>query len=267
MAKLGIIHYNLKMLEFEPFLDYMVETGFQYCELPVADLWDEESDADPKPRAEAVRRMLDDRGLTCSAVSSRNDFVVLDEAEIASQVARMEKVAELALVVGANVLRTEGGSPKDAVPPEKHAEAIATCMERCLEFAERMDIKLAMDNHGFVTNDGDLELEIFERVGNKRVGANIDTMNYRWAGHELETIDRWYEQLAPWCLHTHMKDGTGCRPDYVGAALGEGEIHLDKVVASLRAVGYDGVWCAEYEGQEDTRIGYAKCLEWMKKNL
>ena len=266
MSKIGVIHYNLPMLSFEEFLQYAQDTGFQCVELQIRDVWGEEDD-DPESKAEAVRGQVEAHGLTVSALAASNDFVLLEESAVEVQVQRMKRICGLVKRLGGNVIRTEGGSPKDAVPEARYAEAISGCLARCREFIEPDDVYLAVDNHGLVTNDGDLEVEIFERVGSDHVGANIDTMNYRWAGHEIETIDRWYEKVAPHCFHTHMKDGTGSRENYVGAALGEGEIHLDHALACLRKVGYDGVYCAEYEGKEDQRVGYRKCCEWLKANV
>ena len=84
--------------------------------------------------------------------------------------------------------------------------------------------------------------------------------------HALQDPEELYQEIAPLAFHTHMKDGTGSRKDYVGAALGEGEVELGWAVECLKKAGYDGVYCAEYEGREDVAIGYAKCLKWMKAN-
>jgi len=105
-------------------------------------------------------------------------------------------------------------------------------------------------------------------VNSPRLGLNLDTMNYRWFGHDLETIDRYYEMVAPHVFHVHLKDGRGSRAEYVGTALGEGEIHLEHAVASLRRAGYQGVWCAEYEGPKaESADGYRKCLAWMRTHI
>jgi len=266
MAKLGVIHYNAPGPDLEGFLTYAAETGFGYVELQLPDVWPEGED-NPEAHAESVRRMVDGKGLVVSALASHNDFVVLGEEEVAAQVAKMKRIAALAQIIGADTLRTEGGSPKDSVPESRWVEAMAGCLTRCAEFAEPMGVKLAVDNHGWVTNDGDLLVELFEKVGSPNVGSNLDTMNLRWFGHDLEKIDCFYEMLAPHVLHTHLKDGTGSRENYVGAALGDGEINLTYATDCLRKAGYDGVWCAEYEGREHSGIGYRKCLEWMQANL
>ena len=146
--------------------------------------------------------------------------------------------------------------------PEPDGDGIADTITE-----EHMQFAIAVDNHGYVTNNYEIQLEVFDMVGSKHVGANLDTMNYRWFGHDLDTIGRIYEMIAPYTFHTHMKDGTGSRKNYVGAALGEGEIDLSKAIKCLKDAGYDGVWCSEYEGREDPVIGYRKCFEYLVANV
>ena len=205
MRKLGLIHYNYASKSLDDFLKFTSETGFSYVELQIGDVWNSDV-ANPEENAEVVGAHVESYGLQVSALAAGNDFVVLDEETLQSQVARMERIAGLAKRLGCSVLRTEGGTAaKDAVPESRWVEAMAGCLTRCLEFAERDEVYLAVDNHGIVTNDGDLQVELFERVGSKYVGANMDTMNYRWAGHDLETVGRYYEIVAPYTLHTHLK--------------------------------------------------------------
>jgi len=266
MKKIGVIHYNFPGYSFEDFLRYAQETGYGYVELQWRDVWGEDTES-PEAEAEKVRKQVDSHGLKVSAFAAGNDFVLLDEEEIKQQVDRMERICGLARILGTNVIRTEGGRPKDSVPEDRHVEAMAGCLKRCVPFLERDDMYLAVDNHGLVTNDGDLELRLFDAVGSKHVGANLDTMNYRWAGHDLETVKRFHKIVAPYAFHVHMKDGTGCRPDYVGAALGEGEIDIPYAIQCLKNAGYDGVWCTEYEGKEGSDVGYRKCFEYLNAHV
>jgi len=261
----GLIHYNAPGKTLEEFLKYAADTGFESTELAYGDVFVEGKSW--QAGAEEARKLCEAAGIAVSALSAGNDFVVLAEDEIKAQVARMKTVCEAAEILGTDVIRTEGGQPKDSVPESRWAEAIAGCLTRCREFIEPMGIELAVDNHGWVTNNGYLEFEVFDRVGSPNVGANLDTMNYRWRGNDLKVIDRFYELIAPYTFHTHMKDGTGSLEKYVGAALGEGEINLKYAVERLKTAGYHGAWTAEYEGREDSAIGYRKCLEWMRANV
>lgn len=264
--KLGVIHYNFPGYSFTDYLKYASETGYEYLELSVADVWGPDV-SDPESESEKVRKEVESYGLKVSALAAGNDFVLLEEEAIKAQVERMGVICKLTRILGSNVIRTEGGSPKDSVPKERWAEAMAGCLTRCVPDAEKNDVYLAVDNHGYVTNDGDLQLEVFQSVDSKYVGANMDTMNYRWAGNSLEKIAHFYEIIAPYTFHTHMKDGTGSLGEYRGEALGEGEIDLAYAVKCLRDAGYDGVWCSEYEGREGSDVGYRKCYEWLKANL
>ena len=90
----------------------------------------------PEQNAEAVRKQVESYGLQVSAFAAGNDFVVLDEAAIRAQVERMRRIAGLAKLLGASVIRTEGGSPKDAVPESRWVEAMVGCLNRCVPFAE-----------------------------------------------------------------------------------------------------------------------------------
>ena len=261
----GMIHYNAPGDTFEEFVKYVADTGFDCIEVMIYDVWprDAEFDAD---RAHEAKAILDKYGIFASALTAANDFVQLDAAAIKAQAERMQKVAELALILKTNVLRTEGGQPKDAVPEEKWAEAIAGCLKACVPFCEDMGIKMAVDNHGVVSNDPKVLLPALEMADSPHAGSNLDTMNLRWWGNAVEDLPGIYKALAPYVFHTHMKDGAGSRSEYQGEALGHGEIPLNIVVEELTAVGYEGVWCAEWEGRGDKGQGYADCLAWMKAN-
>ena len=264
--KIGVIHYNFQGMALEQFLDYARDTGFGYVELQIGDVWGQ-GVSRPEDEAARVKGLVDARGLQVSALAAGNDFILLDEAKIAAQVERMGTVCRLARILGTQVLRTEGGSPKPEVPEDRWVEAMATCLKRCVPIAEETDVFLAVDNHGWVTNDGDRELELFKAVGSRRVGANIDTMNYRWFGHDVETVHRFIRSVAPYALHTHIKDGRGSRSEYVGAVLGEGEIDVKRAVKALQDAGYSGVYTVEYEGREPSAVGYTRCYEFLKKIL
>jgi sugar phosphate isomerase/epimerase len=261
----ALIHYNAPGESLEEFLDYAAAAGFEAVELQGRDVGLES--ADPEAEAEKVRALLEERRLKCSQLAAGNDFNVWDEEAVEAQVERMRRVCTLARIVGAPVIRTEGGTPKPEVPPELWVEAISGCLLRCLDFVEEMGLILAVDNHGWITNNVDVLLAILEAVDSPLVGTNLDTMNYRWFGYPVEVLPHIYERVAPWVKHTHLKDGTGARQEYRGCALGEGEIPLQAAVRALKAAGYQGVWCAEYEGpREAAAEGYRRCLAWIKAN-
>jgi sugar phosphate isomerase/epimerase len=271
MSTIGVIHYNWPGYDLEGFARRASEIGYESCELQIRDVWDEEND-DGGRQAEQVRDMLAGYGIKISAVTAGNDFIQADRADWEAQIERYRRVCEIIPLTGTDIVRSDGGWNRGGKVPEDLWDGMMLeGFQRVAEFLEVLNVRVALDNHGVSTNDGDWQLSLIERVGSPRLGVNLDTMNYRWYGHSLETIDRFYEILAPHVFHTHMKDGTCSEPrggNYKGAALGEGEIHLDKVIECLRGVGYDGAWTAEYEGPEaEGGVGYEKCYTWLKEKV
>ena len=121
-----------------------------------------------------------------------------------------------------------------------------------------------MDNHGLVTNDADLQVCLFKDVASPYVAATMDAMNYRWAGHDLDTAGRFYETIAPYVRHVHIKDGIGAQSSYRGTVTGDGEIDISRAIAALKKAAYAGASCIEYEGKEGS-AGYVKSLERLKR--
>jgi len=273
---IGAIHYNFPGFSFEQFAEFIGKQGGNRVEVNITDVWDEKEQGDlnkstfdaASASAAKVRDVLANHGVEASALSARTDFVQTDPTVIKEQVARMELVGRLAKVFGPKtVLRSEGGWPKE-VPQEKWLDSMYECFSGCADFVDALDIDLAIDNHGVVTNDADLLLRLLQKVNHPRIGTNLDTMNYRWYGHSVERCREIYKVMAPYAKHTHIKDGFDSRENYKGAALGEGEVDLTYALHCLRDVGYQGAYLAEYEGKElENGVGYGKCIAWLKQNI
>ena len=256
--KIGVIHYNFGELSLEEFLSWCKENSCRYVELQRKDI--EENGIDK------VERLINKYGIKISQISAGNDFIRSTEEELKNQVKLIEEMCRIVKNLGGNQLRIDGGWPKEEIPEEKYKILVLEGIKRAIEIAEKEDVYLALDNHGRVTNDYIFQLEIFENIGSDKLGANLDTMNYRWYGYSVEKLPEIYKAIAPYTLHTHLKDGTGTGKDYKGKILGDGEIPLKEAIKILKEAGYKGVWCIEYEGEEKEE-GYKRCVEWLKKNL
>ena len=260
----GLIHYNAPGDTVEEFIDFAAEAGFESAEISSGDLWPA-GESEPEKRAEALRQYLADRGMVASALTSGNNFCTTDPADMDYQVERMGRVCRLAEILGTSILRADGGwHREDPRPGSAWVEAMVEGFSRSLEFAEPLGLRFALDNHGLVTNEWPVQLMVFEQVNSPVMGANLDTMNYRWFGHSVEKLHEIYQAIAPYVIHTHFKDGFDSRENYRGTALGEGEIPLEWAVQCLKQAHYAGDWTVEYEGPRDDGTGYRQGLAWLK---
>lgn len=277
MTKIGVVHYNFPHFSFDQFLRFAADTGYGWVELNLSDVW-EESIAHPLSEADAARqsrrteqvtRHVASFGLQISGIAARNDFVQSDAQAQEFQIARMRGIASQVRLLGeSTVIRSEGGQPKEGVDAAQWRPLMLDAFRRCESFLDELGVTLAIDNHGLITNDGDLLLSLLRELDHPRIGANLDTMNFLWFGHDLETCRRFYRELAPWVRQVHLKDGRGSRSNYRGEVLGEGVIPLLEAIELLREANFDGVYCAEYEGREhEEALGYRRCCEWMRAYL
>ncbi|MFA5645536.1 MAG: sugar phosphate isomerase/epimerase family protein [Candidatus Ratteibacteria bacterium] len=262
----GVIHYNFPGFTLEKFFAFCHEQGVKYVELSSSDIIVEGEDT--AKNISKVSGFLETFGVEISQITARNDFLQPTEEEWNAQIVKIVEAAKVARAFGTELLRIDGGWEKPGVEKKDYDRLITDGLKSALKATEPYGVKFALDNHGVVTNDYLYQLDLFSRIASERLGANLDTMNYRWFGYPVEKLPEIFHAIAPYTLHTHLKDGFGSREGYRGAALGRGEIPLDIALDELAAVGYEGVLCAEYEGKElEDGVGYAQCVEWIKNKL
>jgi len=264
MNKIGVINYNISNFSVEELFGWCRENGVGYVELMRKDVWPDIEK--PENTVKETSALLQKYGIKISQVAAGNDFLQKTEEDLNRQVWMLGELCKIVKDLGFNQLRVDGGWPKDGVAEKDYRDLIVKGVSKAVEMAEKEDVYLALDNHGTVTNDIFLQTDILKTVNSRHLGANLDTMNYRWYGYPVDELSDIYRDIAPYTLHTHLKDGTGSRAEYKGAVLGEGEIPVADAIKILKDAGYDGVWCVEYEGKEGAE-GYRKSVDWLKKTL
>lgn len=262
--KIGVINYNISDFPLEELFRWCSENRVGYVELQRKDVWPDITKMENK--TDEILTLIQKYGVKISQISTGSDFLQKTEEEFKKQVWMVSEMCKIIKDLGFNQLRIDGGWPKEGVEEKNYKELILKGVSMVTEIAEKEGVYLALDNHGVVTNNAPFLLDILQKVNSRHLGTNLDTMNYRWYGYSVSELPDIYRKVAPYVLHTHMKDGTGTRENYKGTVLGEGEIPLLEAIRILKETGYNGVWCAEYEGKEGAD-GYKRCVEWLKKNI
>ncbi|MCM8767017.1 MAG: sugar phosphate isomerase/epimerase [Candidatus Omnitrophica bacterium] len=250
MEKIGVIAYNFSFKSIEDIFKWCKENFVEYVEISINDL-------------EEAKKLIKKYNVNVSQVSARNDFVQKTKEDLLNQVKKIGELCKNIKEIDCNLIRIDGGWPKEEVDSKNYKNLIIEGIKRSVEIAEKENVYLALDNHGLLTNDYEFQLEIFNKINSNFLGANLDTMNYRWYGYPVEKLIEIYKLIAPYALHTHIKDGVGSRENYVGKVLGQGEVPIVDAIKILKDNNYKGVLCIEYEGK-DKEIGYKKCVEFLK---
>jgi sugar phosphate isomerase/epimerase len=163
------------------------------------------ADVDPALSAMA------ETGQVSSMLCFSPDFTHPDVAERARQVERQQAAIDLAVRLGTKFCRTLSGQQR---PGLTRREGIARTVDgicRSLEYAERRDVVLCLENH---YKDGtwqypefaqpeDVFLEILERVDSPRLGVQYDPSNALIGGYDPI---RFLEKVIPRVVTMHASD-------------------------------------------------------------
>lgn len=270
MPKIGALGLSMGRYTFEEFLQYASETGFDGIEISTSPGVHKNSMPLTFDNIPQIKELLAKYNLKPFAVSGYNDFVQKSDEELLKQIEKLENTCKLAKEISARVVRAFGGEPKEGIDRKDAVKLIIEGFREMVKRAEKLGIILGLENHGDITNDARVELEILEGVGSDYLRLTVDTSNYYWYGNNLKDIEEFFRLVAPYTVHTHLKDGSaknGIKDKYLSLALGEGDINLRLFLEELKKNGYSNPLCIEYEGLEDPRIGLKRGITWLKNTL
>ncbi|MGQ9590493.1 MAG: sugar phosphate isomerase/epimerase family protein [Planctomycetota bacterium] len=142
---------------------------------------------------------------------------------------------------------------------EGFLESTASILRKTLAETEATGVRLAVENHGSLTNRPDFLDRLFSAVESGRLGLTLDTANFYWFGHPLSRVYELYEKYAARTFHTHLKNirypedarererPMGWKYEEHVSPIDEGDIDFRRVLGILRKAGYSGDLCIEDE--------------------
>lgn len=158
-----------------------------------------------------VLAAMAETGQVSSMLCFSPDFTRPDPDERARQVERQQAAIDLAVRLGTRFCRTLSGQ---ALPGLTRADGVARTVDgllRSLEYAERRDVVLCLENH---YKDGtwrypefaqpeEIFLEILDRVDSPRLGVQYDPSNAVVGGYDPI---RFLERVLPRVVTMHASD-------------------------------------------------------------
>lgn len=226
---------------------------------------------EPESAAERVRTALGAVGLELSGISMSNNFNQEDPEEFKKQVSEVKTWLKAAAEAGAPVSRIFGAGGVDRSDKKKLqavSDRISKAIEEILPLAEKLDIVLALENHGGFPRTGEEQVEIIRSFDSPFLKATVDVGNYMHGGQEGHEGTAIAAEVA---AYVHFKDFKKLNPTppwkLEPATLGEGDVDHLQCLKELKKVGYNGYIGLEYEGLEDEKTGTPKSCEYTKKML
>jgi sugar phosphate isomerase/epimerase len=221
------------------------------------------ADVDP------IARLMDETGQITSMICFSPDFTNPDPDERQRQVERQKAAIDLTVRLGARHCRTLSGQRH---PGMTRTEGVARTLDgirRSLEYAERQDVVLCMENH---YKDGtwlypefaqpeDIFLEIVEQIESPYFGVQYDPSNALVGGydpvrflervkHRIVTMHASDRYLAPGASLEDLARGDGAfgyATALTHGETGQGTNDYDAIFRILAEVRFDG-WISIEDG-------------------
>jgi inosose dehydratase len=203
-----------------------------------------------------ILRLINDAGLTLSAIAGHASLLDEDTDAHAANVARIQAAIDLALDwqqgdAPPYVNTLSGGRTADW---DAQHEFFVERLLPVVEYAAAQGVILAMEPHvdGLVDTP-DRMLTILSLVDSPFLKVNFDISHFDILGM---TTEESVAALVPHSVHTHVKDQRGRVPDYAFLTPGEGDFDYVEYLLAMQAHGYSGFINAEVSKMRQAMPGY-----------
>ncbi len=212
---------------------------------------------DNEAAIEAYAEHLATHGVRASAFLLSNDF---NRADVNAEVEWVTQVVDTAAALAVPAVRIDAiMTGETELPLNARVTRFADCMKRVLDKTDYHIVELGIENHGSQGNDPDFLDKVLSSVNSPRLGLTLDTGNFYWAGHPLDSVYEIIKHFAGQVKHTHAKNiaypeetrnikrELGWRYGDFVSPLPDGDIDHGRVVGILSDAGYSGDLCLEDE--------------------
>ena len=207
---------------------------FSYDAVELRSVWDSPVELLPEDRQAELSAMLDEAGLSVSAIASsflKEDWG-RDERE------KFERLAYTCRRFGCTVLRGFSFWRSDSYSDG----AFADCLRPYDELLGRQGLTLVLENDPAVNLSHAAELfRFFQKHRFENIGVLWDPGNDIYTlGSAALSAPASFELLRPWIAHVHLKDAVAREGGAAGVAIGQGELDTVGLLRCLADSGYRG---------------------------
>jgi sugar phosphate isomerase/epimerase len=200
--------------------------------------------------ASVLRRVIEAtraRGLSVPALDSSCQLVQADAAGRSQTAREGEFMVNLAVDLGAPAMRVFGGPLPDGLSVSEALAPAAEVLSGIARYAAAHGIQVLLETHDPAWSHSANAVALAAAAGVPTVGILYDVLHPCRVG---EMVEQTLSTLGQHVALVHVKDGhrpPGGSEVWPLCALGEGDVPLGEILATLHAQGYDGWYTFEWE--------------------
>jgi sugar phosphate isomerase/epimerase len=203
-----------------------------------------------------VKRKAFDLGLEISGTGVRNDFTIADKSKRQSEVELVKKWIDVAAKLGAPVIRIFSGNQKnEGLSKEEVTAWMLKDIQSCVEYGKQHGVVVGLQNHNDFVQTADEINFIVKAINSEWFGIILDTGSYR-VHDAYDEIKKSVQHAVNWQIKEKI---------FVKGS--EVETDMSRLMAIIKASGYNGYLPIETLGAGDPRIKVPVLLEKLKKAM
>jgi sugar phosphate isomerase/epimerase len=254
--RIGYSTWGMPKVPIDEALPAIARIGYSGVELSVAQGWATALYTLGAAERERIRSLLAEHGLVLTSVIRNVSMVEEDPEKNAANMRSLrdaiDLTAELAQTGEVSVMTSHlGGRARDWEAKRELA------IERLLglaDYSAERGVVIAVEIHcGSMLNLPERVVWLFERLNHPSVRVNFDISHMEVMGIG---IDKSVPVIAPYSVHTHVKDQRGLYPDHEFLTPGEGPFDFVHYLKAMKAAGYEGFITAEVSVMVQRRPEY-----------
>jgi inosose dehydratase len=248
--------WGMMKVDIEQAIPSIAKIGYHAIELAVTPGWPTDLATLDAPKRRRIRQLLDAHGLGLSAVAAHTSMAEVDAAANAANLQRLRDAIDLAAELArpgepAIVASLIGGGMDEW---EAKKELIAERVRGLGDHAAARGVVFAVEPHSGTSFDTpDKALWLMERVAHPAVRLNFDISHFDIIGIG---IDDCVPSMAPWSVHTHVKDQRGIFPNHVFLTPGSGPFDFVHYLRAMHQAGFTGYIGMEISVMVQRKPGY-----------
>ncbi|CAN5584620.1 sugar phosphate isomerase/epimerase [soil metagenome] len=254
--KLGYSTWGMPTVPIDTAMRHLAELGYQGVEITVIPGWITELSTLDKAERQRIVRMAQQYKLAIPAIAAHTTLVETDRTKHATNMTRLQNSVDLAVDWALDgelpiIDTTPGGRPEDW--PALLPMLVERTQQLC-DYAQTRGVTIGMEPHvGSIFNTPERTVEFLKMVDRPNLGLNFDISHFNVMGYSIEQS---VALMAPYSVHTHIKDERSTFPNHEFLIPGEGVFDYVKYLQTMQRAGYSGFISPEISIMVQRRTNY-----------
>ena len=254
--RIGYCTWGMMKEPIEKVIPGVAKIGYQGIELAVTPSWPTDLDTLTPAKRNQIKELLAEYDLVLTAVAGHTSMAESDPEKNDANLDRLRRTIDLAAELPkpgepAIVASLIGGRDDEW---EQKKVLIAERVHGLGDYASSQGVIFAVEPHcGTAFDLPEKALWLMEQVNHPAVRLNFDISHFDIRGI---SIDDCVPQMAPWSVHTHVKDQRGIYPDHEFLTPGSGPFDFVHYLTAMHQAGFTGFIGMEVSVMVQRKPGY-----------